>query len=113
MKKCFWMLLICCAVLFGAENPKYVFLFIGDGMSVPQRTLAEEYANKVRGTEICFNHFPSQALTKTYSANSYVTDSAAAATAMACQCPSACWLRNMPTRYVALKSASTTSHTRQ
>ena len=84
MKKCFWMLLICCVVLFGAENPKYVFLFIGDGMSVPQRTLAEEYANKVRGTEICFNHFPSQALTKTYSANSYVTDSAAAATAMAC-----------------------------
>ena len=84
MKKCFLMLLICCAVLFGAENPKYVFLFIGDGMSVPQRMLAEEYANKVRGTEICFNHFPCQAMTKTYSANSYVTDSAAAATAMAC-----------------------------
>ena len=45
MKKCFLMLLICCAVLFGAESPKYVFLFIGDGMSVPQRVLADKAGN--------------------------------------------------------------------
>lgn len=84
MRRCFLLSLLFCALLFAAERPKYVFLFIGDGMSVPQRMLAEEYACKVRGTQICFNHFPCQAMTKTYSASSYVTDSAAAATAIAC-----------------------------
>ena len=84
MKRIYVLLFVLCLALHGADNPKYVFLFIGDGMSIPQRMLAEEYANKVRGTDICFNHFPYQAMTKTYSANSYVTDSAAAATAIAC-----------------------------
>lgn len=65
-------------------NPKYVFLFIGDGMSTPQRMMAEEFARKVGHGELLINHFPSHATTRTVSANSLVTDSAAAGTALAC-----------------------------
>ena len=31
-------------VCAGAEKPKYLFLFIGDGMSIPQRMTGEEFA---------------------------------------------------------------------
>ncbi len=84
MKKIIFLFSVFCLVLCAAASPKYIFLFIGDGMSIPQRMLAEEYAVKVRGTKICFNHFPYQGVTSTYSSSSYITDSAAAATAIAC-----------------------------
>lgn len=84
IKRLFLFVMMASVALLAADAPKYIFLFIGDGMSVPQRMLAEEYMKKVYNTEISFNHFPYQALTQTYAANSYVTDSAAAATAIAC-----------------------------
>lgn len=71
------------AVSAGAK-PKYVFLFIGDGMSVPQRMVAEEYSLKTGGGALHMNSMPYQASTRTKAANSIVTDSAAAATAIAC-----------------------------
>ena len=70
--------------VFAAEGPKYVFLFIGDGMSVPQRMTAEEFSRKTGGGPLAMNAMPFSAATRTCSANSLVTDSAAAATAIAC-----------------------------
>ncbi len=76
------MLLSACAAFAGA--PKYVFVFIGDGMSTPQRMVAEEFARKTGHGDLAMNHLPYQANTRTKSANAIITDSAAAATAIAC-----------------------------
>lgn len=75
-------------LLFGtvalADTPRNVVLFIGDGMSTPQRIVAEEFSRKVYGEAMAMNALPSHATTFTYSRSSLVTDSAAAATAIAC-----------------------------
>ncbi len=63
---------------------KYVFLFIGDGMSIPQRMAAEEFSIKNGNGKLFINSMPHQAVTKTSSANSFITDSAASGTAIAC-----------------------------
>ena len=67
-----------------AKPVKYVFLFIGDGMSIPQRMTAEELARINTGKGLAINSMPHQALTTTRSANSSITDSAASGTAIAC-----------------------------
>lgn len=67
-----------------ADAPRNVILFIGDGMSTPQRIVAEEFSRKVNGEAMAMNAFPYHATTMTYSSSSLVTDSAAAATAIAC-----------------------------
>lgn len=67
------------------EPVKYVFLFIGDGMADTQRELAERYLRQTGRPEgMLINRFPHQAPTTTHAASHPVTDSAAAATAMAC-----------------------------
>lgn len=68
----------------GFAAPKYVFLFIGDGMAAPQRQLAEAYALKSGYGPLAMNALPHKALTGTKSAKKTTTDSAAAATAIAC-----------------------------
>ena len=72
------------ALAFAGVKPKYVFLFIGDGMSTPQRMVAEEFSVKIGEGELAMNRMPYQVNTRTKSANSIITDSAASATAMAC-----------------------------
>lgn len=68
-----------------SAKPKYVFLFIGDGMGQAHRILTEEFARKTNlKPELAMNHFKYQAMTRTCSENSMVTDSAAAVTAIAC-----------------------------
>lgn len=67
-----------------AKPVKYVFLFIGDGMSIPQRMTAEELARINTGKGLAINSMPHHALTTTRSANSFITDSAASGTAIAC-----------------------------
>ena len=67
-----------------AAVPKYFFIFIGDGMSTPQRMVAEEFSRATGGGPLAMNHLPYQANTRTRSADSIITDSAAAATAIAC-----------------------------
>ena len=67
-----------------SASPKYVFLFIGDGMSLPQRTLAAEFRHATKGEPLAMNALPYQAMTTTHSADARITDSAAAATAIAC-----------------------------
>ena len=75
---------LCAAALFAGGKPKYVFVFIGDGMSTPQRMVAEDFAAKIGYGELAMNRLPYHATTRTRSANSIITDSAAAATAIAC-----------------------------
>ncbi|MBR7103957.1 MAG: alkaline phosphatase [Lentisphaeria bacterium] len=74
---------VCVTALYG-KNPKYVFLFIGDGMATPQRMVAEEFSRASGRGKLTINTLPSHATTRTGSASSLVTDSAAAATAIAC-----------------------------
>lgn len=72
------------ATVIHAAAPKYVFLFIGDGMSTPQRMVAEEFSRATGNGPLVMNHFKMHATTRTASATSLITDSAAAATALAC-----------------------------
>ncbi len=66
-----------------SEMPKYVLFFIGDGMGVPQRTLAEYYQDYTEGgSELEMNHLPEIGMYSNKSNNSYIPDSAATATAM-------------------------------
>lgn len=63
---------------------KYVFLFIGDGLSIPQRMMAEEYLQKTEKRGLHINSMDYTAITTTRAANSFITDSAASGTAIAC-----------------------------
>ena len=69
------------------KGPKYVFYFIGDGMGVNQVMLTEYYLADLEGkmgfNPLCFTGFPYSGLVITHSANTYVTDSSAAGTALA------------------------------
>ncbi|MDR2446591.1 MAG: alkaline phosphatase [Treponema sp.] len=67
---------------------KYVFLFIGDGMAMPQISSAEIFATArsskdVNITKLSFTRFPASGLTTTYDAGTFITDSASAVTAIA------------------------------
>jgi alkaline phosphatase len=62
--------------------PKNIILVIGDGMGSGALKLASLYQHKAEG-RLFFQHLPSVGLCETYSASSDVTDSAAAATAIA------------------------------
>lgn len=85
MKKFFLLLLFFAAVItLTGKEPKYIFLFIGDGMATPQRMIADEFSRKIGKGKLALNDMPYHATTRTCSANSLVTDSAAAATAIAC-----------------------------
>ncbi|MCQ2367885.1 MAG: alkaline phosphatase [Kiritimatiellae bacterium] len=67
--------------LLAATN---VILFIGDGMSTPQRMVADEFARYAGHAPLVINRMPHQATMRTCSASNLVTDSAASATAIAC-----------------------------
>ena len=85
MKKTLLILLFFAAVVsLTGKEPKYIFLFIGDGMATPQRMIADEFSRKIGKGKLALNDMPYHATTRTCSANSLVTDSAAAATAIAC-----------------------------
>ena len=91
-----WLALAAC-FMFQAQaragepaRPKYVFLFIGDGLAQAQRASAEYYQAASKGMDrpgivkLRMNSFPVQGSTTTYSLNSIITDSGAAGTALAC-----------------------------
>jgi alkaline phosphatase len=72
----------------GKGQAKYVFLFIGDGMAMPQITSAEVFATArsskdINITRVGFSKFPVTGLTTTYDAGTFITDSASAGTAIA------------------------------
>jgi len=65
-----------------AKKVRNVILCIGDGMGLSQITLASMKAGGLAG-RLCMERMPVTGIVRTYSANSKVTDSAAAGTAMA------------------------------
>jgi alkaline phosphatase len=63
-----------------SSNPRNIILFIGDGMGV-----AQLYAGMTRSDSIIsLEYFPFSGFSKTSSADNYITDSGAGATAIAC-----------------------------
>ncbi len=80
------LLLVLSMLLSAAELPsvKYLFLFIGDGLSLPQRALAGEFCRQTGAPAPALNELPFRTATTTWSADSGITDSAAAGTALAC-----------------------------
>ncbi|KUK92729.1 MAG: Alkaline phosphatase [Thermotogales bacterium 46_20] len=88
MKKA--LLLFLLVVLFALTTlagPKYVFLFIGDGMALPQINAAQLFLSSsfedAVTPKLNMLRFPVQGMTTTYSSNSFITDSASAGTAIA------------------------------
>lgn len=84
----FWVCaLILGAICFagGAQTPKYIFYFIGDGMGIAHVTNTQLYNWRVlkNETPLLFTTFPVVSMSTTHSASSDVTDSAAAGTALA------------------------------
>jgi len=75
---CFFAVLFFGAALFGAE-PKYVFLFIGDGMGKPHVDLARQQFGKLN-----MDRLPVRGSVSTVNAEGKTTDSAASGTAFAC-----------------------------
>ncbi len=69
------------------ERPKFIFLFIGDGMGLSQVSMAEAYLSsqksEISNAPISFTMFPIMGISTTYSANSFITCSSAAGTALA------------------------------
>lgn len=91
MKKIFLSILVftLATIAFSVElanvaSTKYVFLFIGDGMSIPQRMAADEFVRINTKQGLAINSMPYSAVTTTRAANSFITDSAASGTAIAC-----------------------------
>lgn len=78
------LLLACIAMLnitdAQAKRPKNIIIMIGDGMGFNQIQAAFTVTNK----QLNMAKFPYTGIEKTYSANNYITDSAAGGTAIAC-----------------------------
>ena len=83
----FGLLLLCCVIVNGAQVPKYIFLFIGDGMGFNHVEATQIYAEKVRTDtgerSLLFPTFPVLTQVCTRSASHLITCSSAAATAIA------------------------------
>ena len=70
--------------------PKYIFLFIADGVSFPQIQLTSNYLGlkedsssyTPNSSNLSFMNFPYLGTATTYNSNSYITDSASAGTAI-------------------------------
>lgn len=68
-----------------AQNAKYVFYFIGDGMGLGHLSVTEAYNRSVLGNDksILMLNFPTVSYATSHSASSDITDSAAGGTALA------------------------------
>lgn len=78
------LLLSAAAILQAGAEAKYVFYFIGDGMGMGHVNAADTYNRDVLGNSepLLMMTFPVASQSRTYSASSPVTDSAAAGTAL-------------------------------
>ena len=92
---CILMLLIACVPAAMAEEapvaPKYVFMFIGDGMGNPQVTATQYYLGSIENpdsefpvpADLSFTQFEALGMVTTYDASSFCPDSASTATSLA------------------------------
>lgn len=81
------------AITYEGKAPKYIFLFIGDGLSYPQITSTEMYLGKKAGLKdivdgggiekLNFSNFPTAGSAQTYDSSSFIPDSASTATSLA------------------------------
>lgn len=70
-----------------AARPKYVFYFIGDGLGSSQRQFSQFFLQEQSGDrngKLLMNTFEVAGINTTYCADTLITDSAAAGTALAC-----------------------------
>ena len=74
---------------WSGKTPKYIFLFIGDGMTYPQFTAASDYLGAVRteskhveSDNLTFMDFPISGTATTFDASSFCPDSASTATSI-------------------------------
>lgn len=72
------------STMAAAQSPRYVFLFIGDGMGVGPVTAAQTYCRTIVGEDksLAMTQMPVAGMCLTYSASADITDSAAAGTAL-------------------------------
>lgn len=90
MKKLFAsvLLFLCICTIALGQSPKYIFFFIGDGLSMNGVNGTELYNAAVAGEKVPqalnFSSFPYRGFVTTYCSDAMVTDSAAAGTALAC-----------------------------
>lgn len=82
------LLFLLLAVTLHAQQAKYVFYFIGDGMglnqvNVTEMFLAEQDGGRIGTSPLCFGAFPYAGYATSYSATNSITDSSAAGTALA------------------------------
>lgn len=91
MKKLFFVFLVSLFTISvwaqDSQKAKYVFLFIGDGMGLAHINATEAYKaamnDKIGVEKLNFTKFPNVAVATTYAKDRYITDSAAAGTALA------------------------------
>jgi alkaline phosphatase len=81
------LLFISVAFSIYGQQTKYVFYFIGDGMGLNHVNGTEMYIAEKGGNNginsLCFTQFPISNFATSFSANSFITDSGAAGTALA------------------------------
>ena len=88
---CALVLLLACVPGMAEENaaaPKYVFMFIGDGMGNPQVAATQYYVGSIANPDsefpvpgqLSFTNFPYLGMMTTYDASSFCPDSASTAT---------------------------------
>ncbi|MDR2963412.1 MAG: alkaline phosphatase [Bacteroidales bacterium] len=80
---CLCVCSVVCAQSGKSTKPKYVFLFIGDGLGQVQAQIADDFVRSTRGDSLSFVQFPVKGMQTTYSLSSKITCSAAAGTALA------------------------------
>ncbi len=75
---------------YSGKPPKYIFMFIGDGMAWPQVQLANNYLgvmkngkDSVKPEKMLFTTFPHAGTSTTYDNQTYITESPSAGTALA------------------------------
>lgn len=87
MKLIYFILLLLAVHPITAQQAKYVFYFIGDGMGVNQINATEMYLAECKGkigvNPLLFTTFPVASIATTFSSTNSITDSAAAGTALA------------------------------
>lgn len=84
LRNCLFLLFLAVALGAAAKAPKYIFLYIGDGMGMGPVMAAQNYNRNVLHNDKPLNmmQFPVVGWAQTWSASSDITDSAAAGTAL-------------------------------
>jgi alkaline phosphatase len=89
LKKAFSLFILISSISYlQAQQAKYVFYFIGDGMGPAHVALTEAYLaateDEIGFQKLSFTDFPATGYATTYAENRLITGSAAAGTALAC-----------------------------